>query len=91
MIELYLIRHGVAEERGEAWPDDFKRPLTADGMSRLRKSVRGLARLGVSFDVIVTSPLVRTRQTAEAVAAGGSGGRLVGCGPLRARTAPPLP
>jgi phosphohistidine phosphatase len=67
--ELYLIRHGIAEERGEAWPDDTKRPLTDAGMSRLRKSVRGLARLGVTFDVVLTSPLVRTRQTAEIVAA----------------------
>jgi phosphohistidine phosphatase len=66
--ELYLIRHGQAEERGDAWPDDSKRPLTAEGMARLRKSARGLARLGVSFDVILTSPLVRTRQTADVVA-----------------------
>lgn len=68
--ELYLIRHGVAEERGEAWPDDAKRPLTARGMLRVRKAVRGLARLGVSIDVVLTSPLVRARQTAEIVAGG---------------------
>lgn len=67
---LYLIRHGVAEERGDAWPDDNKRPLTEDGMSRMKKSVRGLARLGVTIDVILTSPLVRTKQTAEIVAGG---------------------
>ena len=66
--ELYLIRHGIAEERGEAWPDDAKRPLTGEGIARLRKSARGLARLGVSFDAILTSPLVRARQTADAVA-----------------------
>jgi len=68
-FELYLIRHGVAEERGDAWPDDTKRPLTENGMSRLRKEARGLARLAVSLDIVVTSPLVRTRQTAEIVAA----------------------
>ena len=28
IYELYLIRHGLAEERGDAWPDDNKRPLT---------------------------------------------------------------
>jgi phosphohistidine phosphatase len=67
--ELYLIRHGVAEERGDAWPDDSKRPLTEEGMDRLRKEARGLARLGVTIDVMLTSPLVRTRQTAEIVAA----------------------
>ena len=66
--ELYLIRHGIAEERGEAWPDDAKRPLTDEGIDRVRKSARGLVRLGVSFDAILTSPLVRTRQTADAVA-----------------------
>ena len=68
--ELYLIRHGVAEERSEAWPDDAKRPLSEDGMARMRKSIRGLARLDVAIDIILTSPLVRTKQTAEIVAAG---------------------
>lgn len=67
-FELYLIRHGLAEERGEAWPDDTKRPLTPEGMSRLKKSGRGLAQLGISFDVIITSPLARARQTAEIIA-----------------------
>ncbi len=68
--ELYLIRHGVAEERGEAWPDDARRPLTEDGIAKMKKSARGLVRLGVAFDVVLTSPLVRARQTAEIVAAG---------------------
>jgi len=68
--ELYLIRHGVAEERGEAWPDDSKRPLTSDGMSKLRKTARALERLGVAIDVILTSPFVRARQTAEIIAGG---------------------
>jgi phosphohistidine phosphatase len=68
--ELYLVRHGLAEERGDAWPDDAKRPLTEEGMARMRKAVRGLARLSVSIDLILTSPLVRARQTAEIVAAG---------------------
>ena len=68
--ELYLIRHGVAEERGDAWPDDSKRPLTEDGTSRMRKAARGLSRLGVAFDIVLTSPLVRARQTAEIVAGG---------------------
>lgn len=66
--QLYLIRHGVAEDRGDAWPDDAKRPLTSNGANRLRKSARGLARLGVSLDVVLTSPFVRTRQTSDIVA-----------------------
>jgi phosphohistidine phosphatase len=64
-LELYLIRHGVAEERGEDWPDDSKRPLTAEGIAKLRKEARGLTAIGEGFDHIVSSPLVRTRQTAE--------------------------
>jgi phosphohistidine phosphatase len=68
MLELYLIRHGVAAERGKDWPDDSKRPLTPDGIARLRKSARGLNAIGVGFDQIVTSPLVRTRQTADVIA-----------------------
>ena len=69
MKELYLIRHGIAEDRGDAWPDDSKRPLTEEGIARLRKIARGLQRFGVAIDVLVTSPFVRTRQTAEVVAA----------------------
>src|SRR5262245_6853560 len=66
--ELYLIRHAVAEERGDAWPDDAKRPLSEDGASRMRKAARGIDRLGVTLDVVVSSPLVRAKQTAEIVA-----------------------
>ena len=64
-FELYLIRHGVAEERGDAWPDDTKRPLSEGGMERMRKAARGLARLNISIDIVLTSPLVRARQTAD--------------------------
>jgi phosphohistidine phosphatase len=67
--EIYLIRHGVAAERGDAWPDDTKRPLTADGLSKMEKAARGLARLDVGFDLILSSPLVRARQTADVLSA----------------------
>lgn len=67
-IELYLIRHGLAAEAGDEYPDDAKRPLTPQGVSRLRREARGLKALGVAFDQILTSPLVRARQTAEVFA-----------------------
>src|SRR3954470_9015851 len=67
--ELYIIRHGIAEERSEKWPDDTRRPLSEEGMTRFRKAARALARVGVEIDVVLTSPLVRTRQTAEIFAA----------------------
>ena len=68
-FELYLIRHGVAAERGDNYPDDAKRPLTNDGVQKLRKEAKALVALDVTIDVILTSPLVRTRQTAELIAA----------------------
>ena len=68
-FELYLIRHAIAETRGDAWPDDGKRPLSEDGAARMKKEARGLARLNIGVDVILTSPLVRAKQTAEIVAA----------------------
>jgi phosphohistidine phosphatase len=71
--QIFLIRHGVAEERGEAWPDDTKRPLTPGGTSRMEKAARGLARLDITFDVILSSPLVRARQTADIIAARAGG------------------
>jgi phosphohistidine phosphatase len=67
-LELYLIRHGVAAERGEEYPDDAKRPLTSGGITRLRKEAKALDALNVGFDHIIASPLVRTRQTAEVFA-----------------------
>jgi phosphohistidine phosphatase len=67
VLELYLIRHGVAAERGEDYPDDSKRPLTGSGMSKLRKEAKALNALEVGFDLIITSPLIRTKQTAEII------------------------
>jgi phosphohistidine phosphatase len=67
-LELYLIRHGVAADRGDEYPDDSKRPLTSSGIARLRKEAKALEALGAGFDHIITSPLVRTRQTADVFA-----------------------
>ena len=68
--ELYLVRHAIAADRGEDWPDDDKRPLTARGVARFKESVEGMRKLGVEVDEIFTSPLIRARQTAELMASG---------------------
>lgn len=68
VLELYLIRHGVAAERGEEYPDDSKRPLTSRGIARLRSEAKALNALEITFDLIITSPLIRTRQTADVIA-----------------------
>jgi phosphohistidine phosphatase len=67
---LYLVRHAIAAERGEEWPDDTKRPLTKRGISRFRECVTGLRELEVAVDEVFTSPLVRAKQTADILAAG---------------------
>ncbi|HXG53803.1 MAG TPA: phosphohistidine phosphatase SixA [Vicinamibacterales bacterium] len=69
-LELYLIRHGIAAERGPDYPDDSKRPLTSAGIARLRKQAKALAELDVDFDQIISSPLVRTKQTADVFSQG---------------------
>jgi phosphohistidine phosphatase len=67
-LELYLIRHGIAADRGDDYPDDSKRPLTNNGIARLRQEAKGLDALGVAFDQIISSPLTRSKQTAEVFA-----------------------
>lgn len=66
----YLVRHAIAEERGSAWPDDALRPLSAGGVTRMTLVVRGLAALDVTIDQVVSSPLVRARQTADLLVGG---------------------
>jgi phosphohistidine phosphatase len=67
--ELYIMRHGIAVARGtEGSSDDSKRPLTPQGKEKMRDIAKGLKRLGVELDWIVSSPLVRAVETAEIVA-----------------------
>jgi phosphohistidine phosphatase len=65
-MNLYLLRHGIAKLRNDAGTEsDSDRPLTPKGIKRMRKAAKGLRRMGIPFDSILTSPLVRARQTAE--------------------------
>lgn len=65
---LYLMRHGAAAERGADYPDDSERPLTPDGKRKMQEISKGLKRLGLALDWIVSSPLIRATETAEIVA-----------------------
>jgi phosphohistidine phosphatase len=65
---IYLVRHAIAAERGKEYPDDTLRPLTTEGIEKFRQVAKGLARLDVRVDRILTSPLVRARQTADILA-----------------------
>jgi phosphohistidine phosphatase len=69
LIELYLMRHGIAADLGEGGViKDADRPLTLEGRAKMKQAAAGLRELGLKFNLILTSPLLRARQTAEAVA-----------------------
>lgn len=61
---LYLIRHGIAADATD-YPTDEQRPLTLEGGRKTRKVAQRLLELNLHFDLILTSPLVRARQTAQ--------------------------
>lgn len=63
-MEIYLIRHGIAAARG-TYADDEQRPLTEKGCIKTSKVANKLLSVGLKFDLILTSPLVRACQTAE--------------------------
>jgi phosphohistidine phosphatase len=65
-MDLLIVRHAIAAERDASrWPDDRLRPLSTRGVARGRKAAAGLARLGAKPGLVLTSPLLRTRQTAQ--------------------------
>jgi phosphohistidine phosphatase len=74
---LYLIRHAIAivgeasrhENRdltnSDTIGDDESRPLTKLGRKKMAQVADRLQKSGLKFDLIMTSPLVRARQTAD--------------------------
>jgi phosphohistidine phosphatase len=70
-MNLYILRHGLAVERGTpGFENDARRPLTPKGRRQLRKITDAIGAMKLRPDVILSSPLVRARQTAEIVASG---------------------
>lgn len=71
-MKLLIVRHAPAEDRQEfsrTGKPDTQRPLTKDGRDKMRRVSRALAALVPEVDVVATSPLIRTMQTARIVAA----------------------
>jgi phosphohistidine phosphatase len=65
--QLWLLRHGDAEPHGAR--HDADRRLTAKGENQARMAGEALARLGLEFAAVYTSPRVRARDTAHLAAA----------------------
>ena len=74
-MELYLIRHGIAEEHQPGLKDE-ERQLTPEGKEKTEKIAQRLVKLSFNFDLILTSPLVRAYQTAEILIAAGLSSQL---------------
>lgn len=68
-MNLYILRHAIAVERGtEGYENDSDRPLTQKGERKMYEIARGMEALDLTLDVILSSPFVRARRTAEIVA-----------------------
>jgi phosphohistidine phosphatase len=69
-MNLYFMRHGDAIAVDDPTvAQDSERSLTNKGMKRMRRAARGLQHLKIPFGAVLTSPVLRARQTAEIVAA----------------------
>lgn len=64
-MDLYLIRHGHAEPFGFSVASDAERPLTDEGRDRLNRAAPLMRARGIAPAVILSSPYLRARQTAE--------------------------
>src|SRR5882757_893767 len=71
-MQLYIVRHGIAIDREDPkCPPDPERYLTEEGIEKTKQVAKGVAALGVTADLFLTSPYVRASQTAEIFAGAG--------------------
>ena len=68
-MDIYILRHGIAVEHGSPGvAKDSDRELTPKGERRLGQVADAMEVMELSFDLILSSPFVRARQTAEIIA-----------------------
>jgi phosphohistidine phosphatase len=65
-MELYILRHGIAEDHHSG--GDAQRALTDEGRRKLRRVLERAAKAKAEPSLILSSPYVRARQTAELAA-----------------------
>ena len=66
-MEIYLLRHGIAENRSPSGSDADRR-LTEEGRAKLRRVLERAHSAGVNPSLILSSPLRRAIETAEIAA-----------------------
>ncbi|MGH7898294.1 MAG: phosphohistidine phosphatase SixA [Candidatus Binatia bacterium] len=62
-MNLYLVRHAIAEDTAPSGRDADRR-LSKEGRDKMRRVAEGLKALSVRFDLILTSPYPRAAETA---------------------------
>jgi phosphohistidine phosphatase len=68
-MDLLIVRHAIAFDRNpRRWRDDGERPLSPEGMVRARKAAAGLKHIAARPHGVLSSPLVRAKQTATILA-----------------------
>ncbi len=76
-MDLYLLRHAEAVARGTSGIErDADRPLTENGVKKINKVAKAMKKMELSFDVILSSPYLRAKDTAQIA------GEVLGCGSL---------
>lgn len=65
--DLFIVRHGIAEDVHPEDPTDHARRLTEQGRRRVRAAAAGMREIGIAPEAIWTSPHVRALQTAAIV------------------------
>lgn len=66
-MDVYVLRHGKAEVRSSNVKSDYRRELTVTGKKELECISKSIKNMNIKFDYIVSSPLLRAKQTAEIV------------------------
>ena len=66
-MDLYVVRHGKAENRSSNVNSDSKRKLTETGISEMHIISKSLGMLEVKLDYLASSPLKRSIQTSEII------------------------
>ncbi len=63
-MEIYLMQHGPALPKEQ----DPEQGLSPEGEARIHATGKALRKMGIGFDVILSSPKKRSRQTAAIIA-----------------------
>jgi phosphohistidine phosphatase len=66
-MQIYLLRHGIAEDPAPGQPD-AARALTSEGKDKLRRVMKRAAKADVAPTLILSSPYRRALETAEIAA-----------------------